>query len=178
MLTPSAVSTSAEPDLEDRPRLPCLATGTPAPATTIAAAVEMLWVPARVAAGAAGVDRVLRRRDPGHALAQAARAGGDLLHRLAAHAQRHQQARDLGRRGVAGHHQAERLAGLGLLKRRAGRCLGDQLLEALQVGGHAAPADPRQLEEIAQQRVAVLGLDALGMELDAVDRQGRCGAGP
>ena len=41
-LTPSAVSTSEEPEREERPRLPCLATGTPQPATTMAAAVEML----------------------------------------------------------------------------------------------------------------------------------------
>jgi hypothetical protein len=42
MFTPSCARTSAEPDREDRLRLPCLATGTPAPATTIAAAVLML----------------------------------------------------------------------------------------------------------------------------------------
>ena len=37
---------SAEPDFDEKLRLPCLATGTPLPATTIAAAVEMLKVPA------------------------------------------------------------------------------------------------------------------------------------
>ncbi len=42
ILTPSAVSVSAAPDFEESARLPCLATGTPAPATTKAAAVEML----------------------------------------------------------------------------------------------------------------------------------------
>ena len=42
MLTPSAVSTSAAPDFDDSARLPCLATGTPAPATTMAVAVEIL----------------------------------------------------------------------------------------------------------------------------------------
>ena len=52
MLTPSAVSTSAEPDFEERARLPCLATGTPQPATTSAAAVEMLKRARAVAAGA------------------------------------------------------------------------------------------------------------------------------
>ena len=35
-------STSAEPEREEIARLPCLATGTPAPATTKAAQVEML----------------------------------------------------------------------------------------------------------------------------------------
>ena len=43
-LTPSASSTSALPHLLDAARFPCLATGTPAPAATNAAAVEMLIV--------------------------------------------------------------------------------------------------------------------------------------
>src|SRR6516162_6673968 len=45
MLTPSARSTSAEPEYEESARLPCLATGTPQPATTSALAVEMLKLP-------------------------------------------------------------------------------------------------------------------------------------
>ena len=40
--TPSASSTSAVPHSDDAPRAPCLHTGTPAPATTIAAIVETL----------------------------------------------------------------------------------------------------------------------------------------
>ena len=47
MLTPRASSTSALPQRDEAARLPCLATGQPAPATTSAAAVEMLKVPAR-----------------------------------------------------------------------------------------------------------------------------------
>src|SRR5580692_224268 len=43
ILTPSAISTSAEPERDDKARLPCLATGTPAPATIKAAQVEMLY---------------------------------------------------------------------------------------------------------------------------------------
>ena len=43
--TPRASSTSAEPAFEVIARLPCFATGTPAPATTSAAVVEMLSVP-------------------------------------------------------------------------------------------------------------------------------------
>src|SRR5215213_8508922 len=43
-LTPSAASTSAEPDRLVAARLPCLATGSPAPAMTKAAAVETLKV--------------------------------------------------------------------------------------------------------------------------------------
>ena len=42
---PMAPSASAAPALLDSARLPCLATGTPAPATTKALAVEMLSVP-------------------------------------------------------------------------------------------------------------------------------------
>src|SRR6185369_3682932 len=45
ILTPSACRTSAAPDLDDSARLPCLATGTPAPATINAAQVEMLNEP-------------------------------------------------------------------------------------------------------------------------------------
>ena len=44
MFTPRAASTSAEPLRLVMPRLPCLATGTPAAAATRAAAVEMLKV--------------------------------------------------------------------------------------------------------------------------------------
>ena len=43
--TPKDANTSAEPESEEKARLPCLATGTPAPATTKAVAVEILWVP-------------------------------------------------------------------------------------------------------------------------------------
>src|SRR5690606_39704597 len=45
MFTPSAERTSADPVFDESARLPCLATGTPHPATTNAAAVEMLKVP-------------------------------------------------------------------------------------------------------------------------------------
>src|SRR5258705_10642434 len=47
-LTPSAVSTSALPDLLLAARLPCFATANPAPAITKAAAVETLKVLARL----------------------------------------------------------------------------------------------------------------------------------
>ena len=45
ILTPSAASTSAAPERDDSARLPCLATGTPAPATMSAAQVEILYEP-------------------------------------------------------------------------------------------------------------------------------------
>ena len=59
------------------------------------------------------------------------------------------------------------------LERRAGGGLADQLLEALQLGGHARPPTSASARKFLQDAVAVLGLDALGMELDAVDRQAR-----
>src|SRR6516164_1098610 len=45
IFTPKAESTSAAPERDDSARLPCLATGTPAPATMSAAQVEMLNEP-------------------------------------------------------------------------------------------------------------------------------------
>jgi hypothetical protein len=45
MFTPSAASTSAAPERDESARLPCLATGTPAPATINAAQVEILNEP-------------------------------------------------------------------------------------------------------------------------------------
>ena len=45
MFTPSAASTSAAPERDERARLPCLATATPAPATIKAAQVEILKEP-------------------------------------------------------------------------------------------------------------------------------------
>ena len=47
MLTPSASKTSALPHRLETDRLPCLATRTPAAASTSAAAVDTLTVPAR-----------------------------------------------------------------------------------------------------------------------------------
>src|SRR2546430_9245418 len=45
ILTPNAAKTSAAPEREERARLPCFATGTPAPATINAAQVEILNEP-------------------------------------------------------------------------------------------------------------------------------------
>ena len=44
MLTPSASSRSADPDLDEAARLPCFTTFAPAAAATIAAVVEILIV--------------------------------------------------------------------------------------------------------------------------------------
>src|SRR6478736_3538540 len=75
ILTPSAASTSALPDLLETERLPCLAT-------------------AAVAAGAAGVDQPLPHvRDRNRPLAHGGGGAGDLGHRLALHPQGDQQRR-------------------------------------------------------------------------------------
>src|SRR5580658_8699673 len=69
ILTPRAASTSAAPERDDSARLPCLATGTPAPATISAAQVEILNepeasppVPTRsMASGGASTRSILAR---------------------------------------------------------------------------------------------------------------------
>ena len=74
-----------------------------------------------VAAGAAGVDGTLGRRDGGHVRAHGPRSPGDLLDRLTANAQRHQERADLGLGRLAAHQGQE--SGLGPLgaERRATR---------------------------------------------------------
>ena len=95
ILTPSACNTSAEPEREEIERLPCLATGTPAPATTKAAQVEILCVPLpsppvpQVSMAPSGARTLTAR------CAHGARGAGDFLDGLATGAQRHQQRADL-----------------------------------------------------------------------------------
>ena len=115
-LTPSAASTSEAPDSDDTERLPCLATWSPAPAATKAAQVETLkvaWpsppVPTMSIASAGAVTAA-------HLGAHEARGAGDLGHRLAAHAQRHQEGAHLRGRRVAGGHRVEGLADLAFVE--------------------------------------------------------------
>src|ERR1700737_2974199 len=69
ILTPSAASTSAAPERDDSARLPCLATGTPLPATMNDAQVETLTEPEpsppvptmSIASGGAVTGSILRR---------------------------------------------------------------------------------------------------------------------
>ena len=187
-MTPSACSTSAAPDFDDSARLPCLATGTPAPATMNAAQVEILYEPeasppvptTSMASGGAFT--------PQHLGAHGRDRAGDFIDGFAAHAQRHQQAAHLRRRCFARHHAVE--GGGGLLAREAcaGRDLGD---ERFEIVGHGA-SQPREyaadlravpgcvrvwrsrrgkIEKILQHQVAVLGGDAFGMKLHAVHGQ-------
>ena len=85
----------------------------------------------RIAAGADHVDRVGGRGDAQHLLAHGGDRAGDFLDGLAAHAQRHQEAAHLRRRGLARHHAVEAARGLFAAQRGAGRRLGDQSFEVI-----------------------------------------------
>ncbi len=120
MLTPSAVSTSAEPERDDSARLPCFATGTPAPGHDQRGGGRDVERARAVAAGAAGVDRARRRGDRDRFRAHDPRRAGDLVDGFAAHPHRQQQPAHLRRGGVARHDDLERGLGLGLAEPRPG----------------------------------------------------------
>ncbi len=93
---PSASSTSAEPHLDEIERLPCLATCTPAPAATNAAAVEMLNVPEASppvphvsTSNSSGRVRVIKNRRG--VAAHGAREADQFPHRFALGAQRREE---------------------------------------------------------------------------------------
>ncbi len=110
MSTPSASSTSALPDREENERFPCFAMLTPAPAATIAAAVEMLNVGHRAAACTARIhDRVgARQRQPDHRAPKRRGDSGDDVRRLPPHSEPRQERRYLDRCRVAAHDYVER----------------------------------------------------------------------
>ena len=121
MATPRASSTSALPHLLVAERLPCLATVTPAPAATSAAAVEMLNVLGAVAAGAAGVeDHVGVDVDLLGQLGHGARHAHDLLGGLALHAQGAEEGGGLGFAHPAAHDLEQHAARLVLGQVAAG----------------------------------------------------------
>ena len=135
ILTPSACSTSAAPDFDDSARLPCLATGTPAPATMKAAQVEMLNEPEAsppVPTTSIGIGRRLHAQ---HLGAHGGDRAGDLVDGFAAHAQRHQQAAHLRGRRFARHHAVEGAGGFLAREACAGRDLGDERFEIVGHGG-------------------------------------------
>ena len=131
--TPSAASTSAPPVREDSARLPCLATGTPQPATTKVTAVETFSVPAAsppvpqtsIASGGAATA-VIRAR-----MARTAPViSGTVSPRTRIAISRRA---DLRRRRLAGHDDVERGFGVAVGQRLAGGEAGE---ERLQVVGH------------------------------------------
>ncbi len=132
---PSAPSTSADPDLEVKARLPCLATGTPAPATTKAEQ--------RRRCRYRGDRRLVPTMSiaPGGAftawtLARSARAARQLVGRLAAHLERHQEAAHLGRGGVAAGHDLEGALGLLDAQRLAAAHLRQKAAKVVDVAAH------------------------------------------
>jgi hypothetical protein len=82
-----------------------------------------------VAAGTDHVDSAGRCVDPQHLGAHHLNRAGDLVHGLAAHAQRHQQAAHLRRRGFARHHAVEGRRGFLTREGGAGRDLGNDCPE-------------------------------------------------
>ena len=148
ILTPSAVNTSAAPARDDSARLPCLATGMPQPATTSAAAVDMLSVPApsppvpttSIASSGAPDPRCLGAHGP--------RRPGDLVHRLAAQPEGHQERADLRRRGVAGHDGIERALGLFFAEAMPVRDPAQHGLESVEVFTHGNDLVPKKTKII------------------------------
>ena len=126
-----------------------------------------------VAAGADGVDGARRRLDRQRLGAHGARGAGDLLDRLAAHAQRHQERAHLRRRRVARHHRVEGGGGLGLARAARRRRRGAS--SALEIGDDVAHAGDalrarRARGSCCSSSWPPLRGDAFGMELHAVDR--------
>ena len=104
MRTPSASSTSAEPQRDDTARLPCLAIGTPGARGHEGRRGRDVEGLGAVATGTAGVDQAVAGGDRrGHVGAHRPGTAGDLVRRLALHPQRHHEPGDLGLAGVAAH---------------------------------------------------------------------------
>ncbi len=111
-MTPSASSTSAEPQCELAARFPCLATSTPAPATTIALTVEMLNVPLRSppvpTTSTAGAGACTGFANP--SMVRARPSTSSAVSPFVS--QCHQEAANLPGGGLASHDPAHRLSGL------------------------------------------------------------------
>ena len=93
--------------------------------------------PAAVAAGPDDVDGALGRLDPDDPLAHRGREAGQLVDRLAAHPEAHQQRRQLGRRRLAVHHRAHRAA---CLVHRQRAAVDDRVERGLDQVAHRMPS--------------------------------------
>src|SRR4029079_475660 len=186
IFTPSAFSTSADPERDEIDLLPCLATGTPAPATTNAAQVEILNVPlasppvpqvsmapfgaltlialARIARAAPAISSMVSPRtrmpissDPIWASVPAP----DIINAKASAA-----SSCVSVSPDATLRMAPRRSSIAALPCTIGLEGTDGVSRF-----HAAraPVDPRKVEEIREQLMAVLRGDALGMELYPVN---------
>ena len=102
-----------------------------------------------IATGAARVDRARRQRDRHGGPSQRAGESRDLLHRLAAHRERGEQARKLGRGRLASHDAAHRALSLGPGQRPTG---GDHAKRLPRVHRAQAPV-PMKLRSRATPSV-------------------------
>src|SRR5271154_1830151 len=192
ILTPSAASTSAAPERDDKARLPCLATGTPAPATISAAQVEMLNEPeasppvptTSMASGGAWTRSILARmavtapvisstvsprtRKPiNSAPICDGVASPAIICSKAAAASSRLSAAPVATLAMSPLNSPVTAKSSVHVCRRA--------LRRVRRGAPAGRSIPGRgkLEKILQHAMAVLGGDALGMELHAVHRQPR-----
>src|SRR6202162_2142679 len=195
ILTPSAASTSAAPDFDDSARLPCLATGTPAPATISAAQVEILNEPeasppvpttsmasggaftrtilARIAVTAPVISSTVspRTRNP---MSSAPICDGVASPDITC-------SKALAASSRVSAAPVATLPMSALTSSVTVNSSSSRRADAVRVGRRRerrrrAPSSRRvpgrgDVEEILQQQVAVLGGDAFGMELYAVHRQ-------
>src|SRR5579872_4418502 len=175
MLTPSAASTSAEPHLEERLRLPCFATGTPAPATTSAVAVDMLKLP-EASPPVPQVSIALGGACTISAFARMARAAPVISSTVSP------RTRSAIRKppiceGVAFPDSMASKASADSASLRRWPCAAlpiSTLKPVVSMLTVPASCGDRgllgELDEVREQRVSALGRDALGVELHAVDR--------
>jgi hypothetical protein len=184
ILTPSAVRRRPRPISTTSARLPCLATGTPAPATMKAAQVEMLYESERIAAGADDIDGVGRAPRPCTILARMALTAPVISSTVSPRTRkRHEEAADLAWRCLPDIMMVEGMRRFLAGQRRARCGLGDlalnssALMSSMQATLRAVPGGG-EVEEILQDEMAVFGGDAFGMELHAVQRQLSCARDP
>ena len=191
ILTPSAASTSAAPDFDDSARLPCLATGTPAPATINAAQVEMLNEPdasppvptTSMASGGAWTRSILERMAvtapvisstvsprTRNAMSSAPICDGvaspDIICSNAAAASSRPSAAPVATLPTIALNSTVTAAPLVHSFQRS---------DAARWRGRPVDRVPRRgnVEKVFQHQMAVLGRDAFGMKLHAVHRQFR-----
>src|ERR1035437_6679173 len=191
ILTPSACSTSAAPDFDDSARLPCLATGTPEPVTINAAQVEMLNEPeasppmpttsiasdgactpsilARMVVTAPVISSTVSPRTRNAMSSPPICEGGaspDIMRSKAEAASARVRLAPVATLAMSDLKSSAmgltRYVGGRLARRRCARFPSMLLIPG---GG--------EIEKILQHQMAVLGGDALGMELHAVHRQAR-----
>src|SRR6516225_472553 len=195
MFTPKAESTSAAPDRDDKARLPCLATGTPAPATISAAQVEILNEPeasppvptTSIASGGACTRSIFARMTLtapviSSTLSPRTRnainsppicegvASPDIICSKAAAASSRASAAPVATLAMSDLNSAVTACpSTDPHPHRARDWLRDGFIGAAP-SGRAIPC-LRDVEKIFQEQMTVLGGDAFGVELHAVHRQ-------